>query len=189
MKMYNTSLGSFIVVCEAKVFEFKPREYTEVPDSIVDMLYAQVKAWGVFPVRNGMSEEELQNAKFAALKAYLNGALRVRLECYDMQKDHYARINVTLPPQRDQIKAMNWQKEIHKLLEMESPIEVVPSFLDDETRKAIGIDLPNVEHIKDKLAGIDQNMFAPDALKTAVVEPRKPGRPKKLDSFVDIEST
>jgi hypothetical protein len=186
MKMYNTSLESFKVICDAKVFEFKPREYTEVPDNIADMLYNQVKAWGVFPIRPNITEEELKQAKFKALKDYLNGALRVRLECYDMQKDHYARINVTLPPQRDQIKAMNWQKEIHKVLELESPIEVVPSFLDEETRKAIGIDLPNVEHIKDKLNQIDQNIFSPAAIAKAEVK-RAPGRPKKVDSFLDPE--
>jgi hypothetical protein len=189
MKMYNASLESFDVVCDARVFKFKPRDFTDVPDSLVESLYEQVKPWGVFPIRPSMTDEDIKQAKYSALKAYLNGALRTRLACYDMQKDHYARINVTLPPNREHNKALNWQKEIHKLLELESPIEVVPSFLDEETRKLVGTDLPNVAEVKDKLAGIDQNIFAPEALKTAVVEPRKPGRPKKLDSFTDLEST
>lgn len=187
MKMYNTSLEEFRVICDARVFQFFPRDYTEVPDHLVDLLYTQVKPWGVFPIRDGMTDEQIKQAKYQALKDYLNGALRVRLDCYAMQKDHYARINVTLPPQADQIKAENWRKEIHKLLELESPIEIVPSFLDDETRKMIGIDLPNVERVKDKLADIDQNMFAPK--QAVVVEKKSPGRPKKIESFADLQNS
>lgn len=184
MKFYNTSLEKFDEMVDSRVFKFYPREYTEVPDHLADMLYEKVKAWGCFPIRPNMTDAQIRDAKYQALKDYLKGALRIRIDNYGMQKDMYQKLGVTIQPDAAEKRALKWKTEIHKVLELESPLEEELSFLDTEDRKALGIDLPNSQYVKDKLANIDQSTFDVDKVKKAEVQ--KVGR-KKIESFEEIK--
>jgi len=185
MKFYNTSLETFDRMVDSRVFKFFPREYTEVPDQYVDMLYEQVKMWGCFPIRHGMTEEQIKKAKYDALKEYLNGALRIRIECYAMQKDQYNKMGITLQPDAREKRALRWREEIHRLLELESPIEEELSFLSSEDRKALGIDASNIKDVEDKLKDIPQDIFSVEKIRNAEV--KRVGRPKKIESFDEIK--
>lgn len=185
MKFYNTSLETMDVMCDSKVFKFYPRQYTEVPVELAGFLYEQVKSWGCFPIKDGMTDAEIKEAKYKALKDYLKGALRIRIDNYGMQKDMYQKLGVTLQPDAAEKRALRWKTEIHKLLELESPLEEELSFIGAEDRKLLGIDVPNIQDVEDKLANIPQNVFDVKTIKDAEV--KKVGRPKKIDSFDDVK--
>lgn len=192
IKMYNTSLESHDVQCNSKVFKFLPRSSTLVPADLVYFVYEQMKYRGIFPVLPNMSEDDKKKAYREAMITYLNGDLRERISNYLAEEDEQRKRGVTNPLRHHKLKqALNWQKEITALLEIEKPIEEQLSFMDQDKRKELGTD---GEHVQ-KFEG--ESIFSAEAMQGMQVqvlneqvaqEPARRGRPKKAaDSFKDVD--
>ena len=162
MKMYNTSMEGFKCQCDSKVFVFKPRESTEVPESLTGFLYERYKDSGIFIILPEDTPLQVKKKARDALLSYLHGALRERIINFNAEADEARRRGATLPKSSLFERALRWDKEIRIKLEVEAPIERELSFLSEEERKKIGMVVPELEYI-------DQNLFNP----TRVAEGKK----------------
>lgn len=186
VKMFNTSLESYDIQCNSRVFKFYPRQSTMVPADLVYYIYEQMKYKGVFPILPNASEIERKKAYRDAMLTYLTGDLRERISNYLAEEDEQRKHGVTNPLRsRKLTQALNWKKEITVLLEIESPIEDQFSFLDADKRKELGTD---GEHVK-KYEGED--IFSESAMQNVQVqvldqEVVRRGRPRKnAETFKD----
>ena len=192
VKLYNASLESFAVMSESRYFKFEPRSYTECDDMYLKFLLEKVERWGVFQVKEGMVgtdgnfTEAGKQASFNALKAYIRGALATRIQNYISQKDMYTKMGVTLPTIPAERRAMKWDAEIRKILDIHAPLEEELSFLTEDDKLVLGIEDPNA---KEKVANIHQDVFSREKLATAKeVEREIPvKKSKKIESFENLE--
>lgn len=173
---------------ESKYFRFEPRSFITVDEQYVKFLLEKVRPWGVFQVdadmlTDGKFNEKGKQASFEALKNYLRGALATRIQNYISQKDMYTKLGVTLPATSHEKRALKWDTEIRKILDIHAPLEEELSFLDAEDKLVLGIEVPDA---KEKLIAVPQDVFSPEKL--AEAKPvNKGGRPKKVDSFENLE--
>lgn len=186
MKMFNASLEKYKVQCNSIVFRFEPRSFTVVPDELWPFLYTQLKDCGVFAVKPSMAKEQVKEEHRTALLAYLSGRLAERIVNYTSQEDEFRKKGITFKRHARFDEALRWEQEIRQILEMERPIEVELSFLNEERRKQLGFDkasiqmvegddlfedFDNVEIAKASGAGFQSESSDDDA-------PKKRGRPK-----------
>lgn len=170
MRLYNASLEKFKIQCNSFVLVFRPKEFTNCPDDIVNFAYEQVKDRGVFIVPPDVTEDsdEFKKRKRQALLSYLGITLRERIVNYYAMQDDFKRKGVTLQPDVQFSRALRWEKELRQLLENEAPIEEELSFLEAKRTE----NTQSKEPEKEQSFSEDEN------------SPRKRGRPPKVSSEV-----
>lgn len=189
VKMFNTSLETYETQCNSKVFKFLPRQSTPVPADLVYYIYEQMKYKGVFPILPNASLEDKKKAYREAMLAYLGGDLRERISNYLAEEDEQRKRGVTNPLRHRRLnQALNWQKEITALLEIDSPIEEQLSFLDAAKRKELGITDENIQKFEDAediFSSVAMHGMSANVLERAPSDEKKSR--KRVDTFKDAD--
>jgi len=185
MKMYNASLDSFQIQCDSVVYQFRPRQFTNVSDALWPLIYNQYKDRGIFAVPPSMTVEEKKKAHREALLQYLGTTLRERIVNYNSQEDDFRKRGVTFKRHLKHEEALRWDEEIRAMLEMEAPIDERLSFISAEKRSELGITDKRIQEFQgaDLFEGFE-NMQIVEA-GDDMPPPEKVGKKGKLKSFKD----
>lgn len=146
VKMFNATLEDFEVQFSGRIYNFKARDFVEVPEmtrdfeEVPEYLEREYGNRGIFILRPG---DDFKTLERKALIRYLE-TLNERINNHQVKIDEMKAQGKTPPDFIHLKKALIWKKEIMAKLEMEAPLEVIPSFLDDEARKKLGIEDKNV---------------------------------------------
>lgn len=133
MQMMNASLEDVKTQCDSQVFRFKAREKIEVPQHLSKFLLDQLSKKGIFIVPD--KPEDFEKAHYAALRNYLNGTLKIRIQNYLHEQDEFKKKGVTLQPSKDFERALRHQKELTEILNEKAPDTVELSYLDMKDMK------------------------------------------------------
>ena len=183
VKFYNPTLETFKCQCDSKVFRFSPKEYTEVPFSLMYILEKQLADYGVFIVYPTMTQDDIKKKEFECLKHYKdNGVLKARIVNFFAYVDEMKKRGMTIDESPEMKRALRMKKEIEILLKENKHVDIELSFFDDVQRKEYGLEVDNAQYVGSKLPDIEE--VKQDGVQ--VVEKKQVGRPKKVvDSYLE----
>ena len=131
-QVFNVSFETWLIGIDSKYFTFEPRCLTSVPDKFIWIIEAEYTQNGLVVIRPG---DDLKQKEREGLLAYLK-LLEMRIENFQLELDERKKRGVTvLEEPKPMLKAMKWKAEIIEKLEIEAPIEEVPSFKDETPDK------------------------------------------------------
>lgn len=167
MQMMNASLEDVKTQCNSRVFNFRKREtINNVPSELAPMLYEQLKNKGIFIVPE--NPDDFDKARYNALRLYLKGTLKLRIQNYLLQYDEFKKRGVTLPEEPHYQQALKWQTELSKLLDEKAPVVENLSF-DDYEKEKVELEIE---------AAIDER----------IQQTKKTDKRKTIKSFEEVEA-
>lgn len=170
-RIYNPTLEKLEIQCNSQGFDFHPRSVTEVPEHLIDFIIPQWRHRGIFEVTEGMNADGFKLAQRQALITYIQETLDQRImNCVRYMDMRKAQGITTDEPKQLKI-ARKWREELYKILEMEAPIEPVPTYETVDMGIFEGLELNKVEEV------------LPEPIITEMKKKR--GRPAK--SFTEVE--
>lgn len=165
----NATTETFEKMFDNKVFVFKKRSSTFVPDELAKFVKSEMKEFGIFQYD---SVKKAKDQEDDALRSYLDW-LYQRRSYYNSWKDEQKRHGITLADDSVQSKKVNML-----IAELEERFNIKQLHEDASFKNAAALDIMVEE--KEHAINLDE-LLAEESVEQAVVEKKKAGRPKKTE--------
>lgn len=137
---FNATHESFKIQCDSKIFVFKGRSITSIPNDLAEFVFEQVKERGVFPILASDNKNTIKQKEVNALKHFKEaGHLSQRIAYYNSYYDAMKAAGKTVDHSRHFKDALRHDKELALYLNIHDVPQETTSYLTKEQREAAGI--------------------------------------------------
>lgn len=123
MILANPTHERFKIQYDSIVYDFKPKSMVEVPEwpkTIGEGLLKKTFSMGIYEIKPGMSDKEIDAAEKNGLKRFLEGYLKASFNNHQTYQDAVVQSGRTLTPDYHFLKVQKDRKEIAEFIGYEA---------------------------------------------------------------------